>query len=116
MDTTPLFRKIVETPGLTVILNGRNASSRQIFTDGRPLPVDPQPSWVGYSSGIGEGDTLVVRTSGFRDGIWLDAKGSPLTETGTITERFRRVNFGNLEIVISPLTTRRPTRSPGPRR
>jgi hypothetical protein len=101
MHTTPLFRKIVQTPGLMVILNERNASYRQIFTDGRPLPVDPQPSWVGYSSGRWEGDTLVVRTSGFRDGIWLDAKGSPLTEAGTITERFRRVNFGNLEIVIT---------------
>jgi len=101
MHTTPLFRKIVQTPGLMVILNERNASYRQIFTDGRPLPVDPQPSWVGYSSGTWEGDTLVVRTSGFRDGVWLDAKGSPLTEAGTITERFRRVNVGNLEIVIT---------------
>ena len=65
------------------------------------MPVDPQPSWVGYSSGTWEGDTLVVRTSGFRDGVWLDAKGSPLTEAGTITERLRRVNFGNLEILIT---------------
>lgn len=101
MHTTPLFRKIVQTPQLIVILNERNASYRQIFTDGRPLPVDPQPSWVGYSSGRWEGDTLIVRTSGFRDGVWLDAKGSPLTEAGTITERFRRVNFGNLEILIT---------------
>ena len=101
MHTTPLFRKIVQTPGLMVILNERNASYRQIFTDGRPLPVDPQPSWVGYSSGTWDGDTLVVRTSGFRDGVWLDAKGSPLTEAATITERFRRVNVGNLEIVIT---------------
>ena len=101
MHTTPLFRKIVQTTDLLIILNERNASYRQIFTDGRPLPVDPQPSWVGYSSGKWEGDTLVVRTSGFRDGIWLDAKGSPLTEAGTITERFRRVNIGNLEIVVT---------------
>ena len=101
MHTTPLFRKIVQTSDLLVILNERNASYRQIFTDGRPLPVDPQPSWVGYSSGKWDGDTLVVRTSGFRDGVWLDAKGSPLTEAGTITERFRRVNFGKLEIVIT---------------
>ena len=101
MHTTPLFRKVVQTPELIVILNERNASYRQIFTDGRPLPVDPQPSWVGYSSGRWEGDVLVVRTSGFRDGLWLDAKGSPLTEAGTITERFRRVDFGNLEISIT---------------
>jgi hypothetical protein len=101
MHTTPLFRKVVQTPGLILILNERNASYRQIFTDGRPLPVDPQPSWVGYSSGTWEGDALVVRTSGFRDGLWLDAKGSPLTEAATITERFRRVDFGNLEISIT---------------
>jgi hypothetical protein len=101
MHTTPLYRKVVQTPGLIVILNERNASYRQIFTDGRPLPVDPNPSWVGYSSGKWEGDTLVVRTTGFRDGLWLDAAGSPLTDAGTITERFRRVNFGKLEIHLS---------------
>jgi hypothetical protein len=101
MHTTPLFRKIVQTRDLMVILNERNASYRQIFTDGRPLPFDPQPSWVGYSSGRWEADALVVQTSGFRDGLWLDAKGSPLTDAGTITERFRRVNFGNLEISIT---------------
>ena len=62
MYTTPLFRKIIQTPGLLVILNEREAMYRQIFTDGRPLPVDPQPSWVGYSTGKWEGDTLVVQT------------------------------------------------------
>jgi hypothetical protein len=101
MSTDPLFRKIVQTPALLVILNERNASYRQIFLDGRPLPVDPQPSWLGYSSARWDGDTLVVQTSGFRDGLWLDAAGSPLTEAGTITERFRRVDFGNLEIVVT---------------
>jgi hypothetical protein len=101
MHTTPLFRKVVQTAELIVILNERSASYRQIFTDGRPLPVDPQPSWTGYSSGRWEGDVLVVRTTGFRDGVWLDAKGSPLTEAGTITERFHRVDFGNLEISIT---------------
>ena len=84
-----------------MILNEREAMYRQIFTDGRPLPVDPQPSWVGYSTGKWEGDTLVIQTSGFRDGLWLDANGSPLTESGKITERLRRVNFGKLEIEIT---------------
>ncbi len=79
--TTPLFRKIVQVPGLVVILNETNASYGQIFTDGRPLPVDPEPSWDGYSSGRWEGDTLVVQTAGFRDGLWLDRSGSPLTES-----------------------------------
>jgi hypothetical protein len=101
MHTTPLYRKIVQVPGLVVILNERLAMYRQIFTDGRPLPIDPQPSWSGYSSGTWDGDTLIVRTSGFRDGLWLDAKGSPLTDAGTITERFRRVNFGKLEIELT---------------
>jgi hypothetical protein len=96
-----LYRKIVQVPGLVVILNERLAMYRQIFTDGRPLPIDPQPSWSGYSSGTWDGDTLIVRTSGFRDGLWLDAKGSPLTDGGTITERFRRVNFGKLEIELT---------------
>ena len=75
-----LLKKIVQTPGLLVILNEHNATYRQIFTDGRPLPADPNPSWVGYSSGRWEGDTLVVQSTGFRDGLWLDANGSPLTE------------------------------------
>jgi hypothetical protein len=101
MYTTPLFRKIVQVPGLLVILNEGYAAYRQIFTDARPLPADPQPSWNGYSSGKWEGDTLVVQTIGFRDGTWLDANGSPLTETGKITERFHRVNFGTLEIEIT---------------
>src|SRR4029079_12281723 len=98
---TPLYRKIVQAPGLVVILNERLATYRQIFTDGRPLPSDPQPSWSGYSSGRWQGDTLVVRTTGFRDDLWLDANGSPLTDAGTITERFRRVNFGKLEIRLT---------------
>jgi hypothetical protein len=101
MYTTPLFRKIIQIPGLVVILNERNAEYRQIFTDGRPMPADPQPSWNGYSSGKWEGDTLVVQTIGFRDGTWLDANGSPLTEAGKITERIRRVNFGKLEVEIT---------------
>jgi hypothetical protein len=97
----PLFRKIVQVPGLLVILNELNATYRQIFTDGRPLPVDPNPSWNGYSSGKWEGDTLVVQTTGFRDGLWLDTGASPLTDVARITERFRRVNYGTLEIELT---------------
>ena len=101
LHTFPLFRKIVQVPGLVVILNELNASYRQIFTDGRPLPVDPNPSWNGYSSGKWEGDTLVVETTGFRDGLWLDTGASPLTDSARITERFRRVNYGTLEIELT---------------
>src|SRR5262249_38307583 len=74
---------------------------RQIFTDGRPLPIDPNPSWNGYSSGKWEGDTLVVETAGFRDGNWLDSNGDPLTDAGKLTERFHRVNFEHMEIEIT---------------
>jgi hypothetical protein len=94
-------RKIMQTPGLLVIMNELNANYRQIFTDGRPLPIDPNPSWNGYSTGRWEGDTLVVQTSGFRDGLWLDATGNPMTDDAKVIERFRRVNFGRLEIEIT---------------
>ena len=97
----PQHWKIVQTPGLIVMLHEFNASYRQIFLDGRPLPVDPQPAWNGYSSGHWEQDTLVVETAGFRDGIWLDLVGSPLTEAAHVTERFRRANFGLLEIQVT---------------
>jgi hypothetical protein len=67
---------------------------RQIFTDGRPLPQNPDPSWNGFSAGTWEGDTLVAHTVGLRDGAWLDRKGSPLTDAAKITERFHRINYG----------------------
>lgn len=95
------YRKVVQTPGLLLILNEHNKSYRQIFTDGRPLPVDPQPSWDGYSIGKWDGDTLVVQTIGFRDGIWLDAFGDPMTDAAKITERLRRPNYGHLEIELT---------------
>lgn len=95
-------RKIIQTPGLIVILYEASSGVRQIFTDGRPLPTgDPQPWWYGYSIGRWEGDTLVVETTGFRDGGWLDILGTPLTDAGKLTERFRRVNFGRMEIDIT---------------
>jgi len=94
----PQLQKFEQPPELLLILAKWNAGCRQIFLDGRPLPVDPQASWNGYSSGKWEGDTLVVRTNGLRDGIWLDLKGDPLTEAAKLTERFRRPNYGRLEI------------------
>ena len=96
--TLPHITKFVQTTALLVLLNEFNASYRQIFLDGRPLPVDPEPSWSGYSSGQWEGDTLVVRTNGFRDDLWMDLAGAPLTAAATVTERFRRPKFGTLEI------------------
>jgi len=94
-------RKMVQTPGLIVIIYEANAGLRQIFTDGRPLPADAEPWWFGYSTGKWEGDTLVVESTKFRDLGWLDVEGSPLTETGKIIERFRRPDFGHLEIEVT---------------
>jgi len=93
--------KIVQLPGLTLILYEEFARFRQIFTDGRPLPVDPNPSFNGYSSGTWDGDTLVVQTNGLKDGLWLDRSGSPLTEAAKLTERFRRINYGKLEVELT---------------
>src|SRR6185312_10137430 len=101
MHTAPLYRKMVQTPSLLLILNERNTYYRQIYIDGRPLERDPNPSWSGYSTAAWEGDTLVVRSNGFRDDLWLDSNGSPMTAAATITERFRRPNFGSLEIALT---------------
>jgi hypothetical protein len=97
----PHLQKLIQIPGVLAILDEFNASYRQIFTDGRPFPVDPQPSWSGYSSGKWEGDTLVVESVGFRDDLWLDMKGNPMTSAAKVTERFRRPNYGSLEIEVT---------------
>jgi hypothetical protein len=92
-------RKIIQNPGVIVMLYETHMGVRQIFTDGRPLPNnDPQPWFFGYSVGRWEGDTLVVETIGFKDGGWLDINGSPLTDQGRTIERFRRTSYGTLEI------------------
>ena len=97
----PHMTKAVHTAKLLVLLNEVNAMYRQIFIDGRPLPVDPNPSWNGYSTASWDGDTLVVRTNGFRDGLWLDMGGSPLTDAATMTERIRRPTYGRLDVQIT---------------
>jgi hypothetical protein len=100
--THPQPRKIIQAPGVIVILYEANAGIRQIFTDGRALPDNnAQPWWYGYSVGKWDGDTLVVETTGLRDGGWLDINGSPQTEAAKVTEKFRRVNYGNLEVEIT---------------
>jgi hypothetical protein len=102
LHTHPQPRKIVQTPNLMVILYEAQSGIRQIFMDGRPLPPkDALPWWYAYSVGKWEGDTLVVETTGFREDVWLDIDGSPLTESGKMTERFRRPNYGTLEIDIT---------------
>ena len=101
MHLHPYPRKVLQLPGLMVILYERDTVYRQIFTDGRPLPVDPQPAFYGWSSGKWEGDTLVVQTVGFKDGLWLDISGTPLTDAAKVTERYRRPSFGKLEIDVT---------------
>ena len=98
MFTLPHFTKFVQTPKLLVLMNEFNASYRQIFLDGRALPEDPQPSWNGYSSAKWNGDVLVVETNGFRDDLWMDMAGTPLTSAAHVTERISRPNYGTLII------------------
>ena len=98
----PQPRKIIQTASVIVMLYEANGGVRQIFLDGRKMPADdPQPWWYGYSVGRWDGDTLVVETAGFRDGGWLDVNGAPLTDAARMTERFRRVSYGQLEIDVT---------------
>ena len=90
--------KVLQTPGLTVILFENFTDFRQIFTDGRDHPVERGPTWFGYAIGKWDGDTFVVETVGFNGKTWLDDGGHPISEAMKITERFRRLDFGHLEI------------------
>jgi hypothetical protein len=94
-------RKMIQTPDVIVILYEANAGVRQIFTDGRTLPKDAEPWWYGYSVGHWEGDTLMVESAAFRDLGWLDVEGSPLTDKARIIERYRRPDFGHLDIEVT---------------
>jgi hypothetical protein len=94
-------QKIVQTADAVFVLSEYMIQYRQIFLDGRPLPKDPFPSFKGYSVGHWEGDTLVVETTGYKNGLWLDLKGDPLTEEGRTTERIRRPKFGRLEVQLT---------------
>jgi hypothetical protein len=97
----PHLLKIVQTPNLVVMLDEMNAIYRQVFVDGRPLPVDPEPSWQGYSSAKWEGDTLVVNSNGFRDDLWIDWHGSVITSAAKVQERISRPSFGRLDIGVT---------------
>jgi hypothetical protein len=105
----PQPRKIVQTPELIVIIYEANYGLRYVYLDGRSLPPqgEPQPWWYGYSVGRWEGDTLVVETNNLRgaesgpfDG-WLDVRGSPYSDEARFVERFRRPEFGKLEIDVT---------------
>jgi hypothetical protein len=102
--------KFVQTDGLLLILY-EDAPTRQVFLDGRSLPVDPNPAWMGYSVGRWEGETLVVESAGFNDRTWLDLAGHPHTEALRVTERFRRIDVGRMRLDMTfddPQTYTRP--------
>lgn len=92
--------RIMQTPAMIAILY-EDLTYRQIFMDGRALPKDPNPSWMGYSIGHWDGDTLVVESSGFNDRTWLDMGGHPHTEALKMTERYRRTSFGHIDAQVT---------------
>lgn len=93
--------KIIQTPSLIVIFQEGDSMMRQIYTDGRKLPIDPQPSWMGYSTGHWEKDTLVVETAGFNGRTSLDARRHPISDAMRVTERFRRRDVGHLDVEMT---------------
>jgi hypothetical protein len=104
--------RIIQSPTVVgVLFEGSTGRYRQIYMDGRKLPKDPNPTWLGYSVGHWEGDTLVVESAGFNDRSWLDRAGHPHSENLRVTERFRRIDFGHMQFQITyddPLTLTRP--------
>ena len=100
-DLLPEPFKIIQTPGEVIMLYEVETTFRQIFTDGRKELTDPSPSWMGYSVGRWEGDTLVIDTVGFNNLGWLDARGHGHSEDMRVEERFRRRDFGHLEATVT---------------
>jgi hypothetical protein len=100
-NVVPYPIKFLNAGNVIVILHEALHSYRQIFMDGRALPKNPNPSWMGYSIGHWDGDALVVESSGFVEDSWLDNNGHPGTESMRVTERFRRPDFGHLELQLT---------------
>jgi hypothetical protein len=103
--------KMAQSPGLIIILYESDGTHRQIYTDGRKLPTEfAQPSWLGYSVGRWERDTLVVETAGFNDKTWFDMMGHPHSEALRIVERYHRRDFGHMDVEMTfddpPMYTR----------
>lgn len=93
--------KIIQAPREIAVISGIGDPTRQIYLDGRTLPRDPQPAWMGYSVGQWQGDTLAVETTGFTDKSWLDASGHPRSPTMLIRERYHRRDFGHMDLEIT---------------
>jgi hypothetical protein len=101
MASQLLTFKMVQTPQQIVVLHEGGDPARQIYIDGRALPVDPQPSWMGYSTGKWQGDTLVVETIGITDRAPIDIMGHPRSESMRITERYRRRDVGHMDLEVT---------------
>src|SRR5215467_5638118 len=101
INAVPPPWKIIQTPGYMAILYEAFNLWRQIFLDGRELEKEFTPTWMGYSTGKWDGDTLVVDTRGFNGKTWLDQSGKPTTDALHVIERFRRKDFGHMEIEIT---------------
>jgi hypothetical protein len=93
--------KMIQTPREIVMLPESGDPPRQIYVDGRRLPPDPQPSWLGYSVARWQGDTLVVDTTGFNEDSWLDAFGHPRSETMRVRESYHRRDFGHMDLEVN---------------
>jgi hypothetical protein len=94
------MRRIVQSPAMIAVLNG-DLTYRQIYMDGRALEAEPLPIWMGYSTGRWEGDTLVVESNGFNDRTWLHQEGLPHTDKLRVTERYRRIDFGHMQLDVT---------------
>ena len=101
INAAPFPWKLVQTPTYIVIVYETYNYWRQIFLDGRAMAEDAPPSWFGYSTGKWEGDTLVVDTRGFNGKAWIDQLGKPAPQTLHVIERFRRKDFGHMDIEIT---------------
>ena len=101
IDAAPAPWKIVQQPGFIVIVYEAFNLWRQVFLDGRSLAADLNPTWMGYSTGKWDGDVLVVDTRGFNGKAWLDQLGRPSTDALHVTERFRRKDFGHMDLQIT---------------
>lgn len=100
-NVVPTVYKIVQAPRVTLFLYESDTVFRQVFTDGRRLPADPQPSWMGSSIGRWDGDTFVVETAGFNDKGPLDVMGHPRSEAMRLTERLLRRDFGHIDVQVT---------------
>jgi hypothetical protein len=101
VNGVPFPQKIIQTPAFIVVLYETRTTFRQIFLDSHTLVPEPQPTWMGYSTGRWDGDTLVVRTTGFNDKTWLDDAGHPHSDAMVVTERITRPDFGHLRVSIT---------------